>query len=362
MSKIIVQIIDEFSGGGAQRSTLKIAKGFSDKNHKVHLISIYDMKPDYNIDFEHKYYTVGYDKKSLFKNFKYSKKLKKILAEIAFENGKIDLILGNLGLSHKLMSMIGLDEAYYTIRNTLSTSKLDVRSGLSRYIKKKKIKKFYDSKKLVSVSYGVRDDLIKEFNINPKENLVIYNPFDFDEIRELAKKEENFYKNEEYIVHVGRFVDAKRHDVLLKAYALADIDAKLLLLGQGENEDKIINLIKELNIEDKVILAGFYANPYPIIKDAKMMVLSSDFEGLPTVLIESLVLDTPVVSTDCKSGANEILTNKLESYLSPVGNEKLLSENIKRMYENPLKNFEEELKPFYVDNVIKSYLKLCKND
>jgi glycosyltransferase involved in cell wall biosynthesis len=258
------------------------------------------------------------------------------------------------------MDIINLDSAYYTIRNTLSTSKLDVRQGIARRIKKIKIRNFYASKKLISVSNGVKDDLYKEFGINPKYNYVIYNPFDFNEIIELSHSEINPYKDEDYIVHVGRFVNAKRHDVLLKAYAISNINSKLLLLGQGENKDKIISLIEELNIKEKVILAGFFSNPYPIIKDAKMMVLSSDFEGLPTVLIESLILDTPVVSTDCKSGANEILTHKLKSFLSPVGNEKLLSENIIRMYKNPLSGFDEELKPFHIDNVINEYLQLCK--
>lgn len=360
MPKVIVQIIDELSGGGAQRSTLKIAKGFSQRGHKVHLISIYDVKPDYPMEFNKKYYSLGYTKKKLFKNFIYAYTLKALLSKIKEEEGSIDLILGNLGLSHKLMSMIGLDEAYYTIRNTLSTSKLDVRRGISRYIKAKKIRNFYNTKKLISVSEGVREDLMQEFGINPVENLVIYNPFDFDEIRSLALEDKNEYKDENYMIHVGRFVDAKRHDVLLKAYAKSGVNLKLLLLGQGGNEPKIRDLVKELNLEDSVIFAGFKSNPYPYIKDAKMMVLSSDFEGLPTVLIESLVLDTPVVSTDCKSGASEILTHKLSSFLSPVGDSDALAENIKRMSENLLSGFSKELEPFHIDTVIKKYLELCK--
>lgn len=360
MSKVIVQIIDELSGGGAQRSTLKIAKGLSTLGHNVHLVSVYDLKPDYPIDFLKNYYTLGYKKKKLFKNIIYSKKLKKLLSEIEKEEGNIDLILGNLGLSHKLMSLIGLDQAFYTIRNTLSTSKLDVRKGRSRVKKAKQIKKFYSTKKLISVSKGVREDLKVEFGIDPEENFVIYNPFDFEEIRELAMKDGNEYEDEDYIIHVGRFVDAKRHDVLLEAYAKSKSNLKLLLLGQGGNEDKIKDLVKKLNLEDKVIFAGFKSNPYPYIKAAKMMVLSSDFEGLPTVLIESLILDTPVVSTDCKSGANEILTHKLSSFLSPPGDSEALAKNIKKMSDDLLSGFEKELKPFHVDTVIEEYLALCK--
>jgi len=359
MSKIIIQIIDEFSGGGAQRSTLKIAKGFAEKGHNVHLISIYDKEPEYPMDFKNKYYTLGYEKNKLFKNLFYSKKLKKLLLSIERKNGKINLILGNLGLAHKLMALAKLNDAYYTIRNTLSTSKLDVRDGISKAIKRKKIYNFYKDKKLISVSKGVRDDLYNEFSINPEINIVIYNPFDFNEIRNLAQ-DNNIYANQKYIVHVGRFVDAKRHDILLKAYVKSKIQYKLILLGQGNNENHIRKLVSKLDIEDNVIFAGFHPNPYPIIKDAKMLVLSSDFEGLPTVLIESLILNTPAVSTNCKSGANEILTNKLQKFLSPIGDYEALAINIKKMSKELLSTFDDELKPFSIDTVINEYIKLCR--
>lgn len=360
LSKVIIQIIDDLDGGGAQRSTIKIAKGFSDRGHHVHLVSIYNRKPAYPMNFQKTLHTLDYRKKKVFKDRYYAKKLKRLLASIEKEEGKIDLILGNLGLSHKLMSIAGMTEAYYTIRNTLSTSKLDIRRGLSKYIKLKKIKKFYETKKLISVSKGVRQDLIDEIGIVPVENLVIYNPFDFDEIRKLSELDENEYANVDYIIHVGRFSDAKRHDILLKAFAMAELDCRLLLLGQGENEEKIKKLVQELKLNDKVVFAGFKSNPYPYIKNAKMMVLSSDYEGLPTVLIEALILNVPVVSTDCKSGAREILTNKLSPFLSPPGEVNALAENIKKMADEPLSDFERELEPFKLDVVINKYLELCE--
>lgn len=358
MIQVIVQIIDELTGGGAQRSTLKIAKGFSTRGHDVHLISVRNIEPEYPIEFKHTYYTLDYSNIFL-KNYIYANKLSKLLIDIERNSGSIGLILGNLGLSHTLMSIVGLPGAYYTIRNTLSTSKLNVRSGFSKYIKRKKIKNFYKNKNLISVSSGVREDLIEKFQITPINNLVIYNPFDFHEIRELSIQSKNEYCNEDYIIHVGRFVDAKRHDILLKAFAKSNLSFKLLLLGKGENEESIRKLAIDLNIEKKVIFAGFKSNPYPYIKDAKMMVLSSDFEGLPTVLIEALALNTAIVSTNCTSGAKEILTHKLEAYLSPVGNVELLAKNIQKMSNNLLSDFEEELKPFQMDNVIEQYLKLC---
>ena len=110
-----------------------------------------------------------------------------------------------------------------------------------------------------------------------------------------------------YIVNVGKFKQQKRHDVLIKAYAKANVQEKLVLVGTGELLEASQRLVKELGIEDKVVFTGFKKNPYPYMKHAKFMVLSSDFEGLGLVILESLALGTPVISTDCPSGPNEIL-------------------------------------------------------
>jgi glycosyltransferase involved in cell wall biosynthesis len=156
---------------------------------------------------------------------------------------------------------------------------------------------------------------------------------DFELIRRQAN-ETNPYKNEDYIIHVGRLTPSKRHDVLLQAYAKSGIGQKLLLLGDGPLMDTIQQLAHELAIAEKVIFAGFHPNPYPIIKGAKLSVLTSDYEGLPTVLIESLALHVPVLSTDCPSGPREILTDQLANALSPVRDIDAMAQNIKNQFTN----------------------------
>ncbi|EFO3684743.1 glycosyltransferase, partial [Escherichia coli] len=116
----------------------------------------------------------------------------------------------------------------------------------------------------------------------------------------------------EFIVTVSTLTDRKRVDRTIKAMPkiireYGEID--LLIIGEGQLRNDLQNLVKELNIEKYVHFLGFQTNPYYFINKAQLLILSSDSEGLPTVIIESLILGTPVLSTDCPTGPNEILVN-----------------------------------------------------
>jgi len=129
----------------------------------------------------------------------------------------------------------------------------------------------------------------------------------------------------------------------------------LVLVGQGPLKDEAVDLVKKLKIENKVVFSGFQSNPYPYMKNAKFMVLSSEFEGLGMVILESLALNTPVISTDCNSGPGEILPKK---NLTPVNDIRALSIKIKDAVKN-MDNYNCKIKEeFLLENVIKEYLKL----
>jgi len=122
------------------------------------------------------------------------------------------------------------------------------------------------------------------------------------------------------ILTVGSLKDQKNHPLLLRAFAaVSRRDARLVLLGKGENEAGLRALASDLGIADRVIFAGFHRDPSPFYVTADLFVLSSDYEGLPTVLIEALSFGLPVVSTDCPSGPAEILQNGRFGRLVPVG-------------------------------------------
>lgn len=122
------------------------------------------------------------------------------------------------------------------------------------------------------------------------------------------------------ILTVGNFKPVKNHPLLLRAFAdMARPDARLMLLGQGGNEAALRALAVGLGIADRVVFAGFHADPSPFYATADLFVLSSDHEGFGNVIVEALSFGLPVVSTDCPSGPAEILQGGRYGRLVPVG-------------------------------------------
>ena len=113
----------------------------------------------------------------------------------------------------------------------------------------------------------------------------------------------------------------KDYETLLRAFSVArtNCDLRLMILGEGELRSNLEALIEQLGLKEDVALPGFTENPFAYMRQADMFVLSSGFEGLPTVLIEAMACGAPVVSTDCPNGPAEILENGKWGRLVPVG-------------------------------------------
>ncbi|WP_397453939.1 glycosyltransferase [Pseudomonas sp. NA-150] len=115
-----------------------------------------------------------------------------------------------------------------------------------------------------------------------------------------------------YWLGVGRLVVPKGFHLLLEAYAMAAEQRTLpdlVIAGDGPQRADLVTLAQRLGIAQRVHFTGHLRNPYPLIRHARLLILSSLHEGLPTVLIEALALGTPVLSTDCGSGPRELLDN-----------------------------------------------------
>src|SRR5690606_7014711 len=96
-------------------------------------------------------------------------------------------------------------------------------------------------------------------------------------------------------------------------------DARLVILGEGEQREEIERLVAELGLKPHVSLPGFVKNPYAYMARAAVFVLSSRWEGFPNVLVEAMAVGVPVVATDCMAGPAEILENGRYGQLVPVG-------------------------------------------
>lgn len=305
--KIVVLIINCLQGGGAERSVLTLGQGFFELGFEVHIVRFkplveYDLKDNLNYHLIHyKPYKLILIDKARYKQF-----AKKVDAYILNNIGKPQLVLSNLERSDRVMRYSQMANIAYIIRNTTS-KEFD-------FSNKKVIKDMedvYSHHPCICVSKGVEEDLKNLFG-NRVNTTTIYNAFDKSSIRNMAESDhpvlsEFNLKKGKYIVHVGSFKYQKAHDILLQAYARSNQDYPLVLVGKGKMLEEMKHLAIQLGISQKVYFVGFHKNPYPIIANARFMVLSSRFEGFVRVVGEALALDVPVISTDCPSGPNELL-------------------------------------------------------
>jgi glycosyltransferase involved in cell wall biosynthesis len=120
------------------------------------------------------------------------------------------------------------------------------------------------------------------------------------------------------------------------------------------------------NLQEKIDLVGYQANPFPLIKNADLFVLTSLWEGFGNVLVEAITLDTPVVSTNCLSGPNDILLDGQGGDLIEVNDIEALAKSIERnLYDKEysfglLKNAKIGCERFKLENIAKKYIELFK--
>ena len=347
MKKIVLAIFT-LQGNGAERFALTMAKALTDNGHEAHLVYFKDIielpiPKDINLHF------FNYQKyRKIPRSFRTTIAAKAFDKFVLHNIGKPDLVLSNLYPVDMILAHSRLANVHLVIHNTLSQEYSDRLN--STFISK--LKKTYLSNPCIAVSEGVKADFVNLFGA--KANIkTIHNPIDIDSVQQGA---DEFVTNYEgYIVNVGKFKAQKRHDILIKAYALAKIPQKLVLVGTGDLLPEAKTLVKELGIEHKVIFAGFQKNPYPFIKNADLMVVSSDFEGFSIAILEALALGTPVISTDCPSGPNEVLPSK---NLVPVGDIDALATQLQQSTIAPKKYVTKLADDFKPKNTIVKYLQL----
>lgn len=151
----------------------------------------------------------------------------------------------------------------------------------------------------------------------------IYNPVMTDLVHQRAK--DSIKLNSPFILAVGRLNHLKRFDRLIASYAKAELSKQCLLviLGEGELRQQLEQQIIDAGLQDQVLLLGYESNPYKYMVRAEYLVMSSDTEAYPVVLIEALSLGCPVLSTDCPSGPREIVQEGVNGLLVDLTEEAL---------------------------------------
>lgn len=226
------------------------------------------------------------------------------------------------------------------------------------------MKRFYRyADGIVAVSKGVADDLAK-FARLPRERIsVVYNPTlnaDLYEMRDRAIEHPWLQPGEPPVVlGVGRLAPQKGFDVLLKAFAKAreQVQARLILLGEGPDRAALEQSAEQLGIRQEVDMPGFVQNPFAFMRRAGVFVLSSRFEGLPNTLIQAMGCECPVVSTNCPSGPEEVLDGGRYGALVPVDDTEAMAKAIVSVLAGSVPEVPDEwLNQFRLEYVVKHYL------
>lgn len=224
----------------------------------------------------------------------------------------------------------------------------------------------YDS--IITISQAMQQEFLQLFPFLQPKIMMIYNGKDLNRLQNELKTSNTLNVKTPYLLAVERLEESQKDiTTLLRAMQILKEKHKfiipLYILGKGKSEQQLKNEATRLHIEDQVVFAGFTSNPYPYIKQCAIMVHSSIFEGLPTALIEALLLDKLIICSNCPTGPREILNDGKAGILVPPGNPEKFADSIINLMENKelqeeiLKGIKEHKKMFAIEN---SYIQLRK--
>ena len=312
MQKKLVIFIPSIEGGGVEKNLFIISKYLKDK---IKNISVITLSNRYKNRF------VGINFISPKANF-----WSKIGRRKKFFVGLFLLFLEILK-NRNILVFSFQGNVYCTLLCKLLGIKIIVRSnsapdGWSQNKLKYLVFKYVlgSADKIIVNSLDFKKKFKTKFKIHAE---CIYNPLNKNEIikKSKIKNKFKFDKKKLNIINVGRYTDQKDQLTILKAVnrIKKKIKLNLLIVGRGVEKEKLTNFINENNLSKQVQLINFQKNPFNLIKSSDVFILSSLYEGLPNVLLESQVLKKFIISSNCPTGPREILLNGRAGFLFNVG-------------------------------------------
>ncbi len=369
MSKNYLFIIPTLKTGGAELSTITLINKLIsfDSKIKIHILTCNkngELRKKINRHVE----VIGLPYKSLkfciFAISKYIRSYKpKVVFSIIFHCNIITLI-SIFFSGHKCTKLI-------SERQSTKVSLNEYNFLIRRIIKIIAFFSYFFSDKIITVSEGIRDELISIFPVLRNKILTINNGFNLLEIDKNSKKRiENkiftkaLFENQKILISCGRLVQEKDYYTLINTINILKnkFSFHLFILGEGPLRKKIEKFISKKNLNNYITLIGNVSNPYKYMSKADLFILSSKKEGLPGVLIQALLCRTQVLSTDCKFGPSEILKNGKYGNLVKVEDPKDLARGILDQINNPKQyDINEIIKNYDIENIFLKYKKLFIN-
>ena len=333
----IALFVGSLEGGGAERAMLDIGRGLAQRGYRVDLVLMRATGP-YLADVPDSLRVVVLDTDKLMATLpalmNYLRRRRPSLLLSTLTTCNTAALLARVQLRRDLPVIVRL-AAHFSM--DYATSPLRGRISL---VLERALWRFADA--VVANSCAVADDLRRIApSISPRVR-VIRNPVVWPNLpARAAEPVENPWLRTgqvPVVLAAGSLHPNKDHATLLKAFALVvgERTARLVIMGEGTERDRLLALARELGIAGKVELPGFQHNPFAWMARARVFVLSSIVEGAPNVLVQALACGTTVVSTDSPGGAREILGDGVWGALTPVGDHAALATAISEALDNPL--------------------------
>ena len=348
--------------GGAEQVVVNLAKGFLQANHAVHLV-LADARGELLSELPAGLTINNLGKKRLincvFPLIRYVRINQPDIFLSSQTHANVITSLAFLFLSKSAKLIL-------SEHTSMSVHLTPAYRNKGRYIVQLAKMFFPRADAIVAVSDGAAKNISQILNIAEDQLNVIYNPVQLSEIEEKARDMVShpwlLHEGLPVILAVGRLTSAKDYPTLLRAFQhLVQLkDAKLIILGEGEDREELEKLVIELNLSETVSMPGYVANPYAYMSKAAVFVLSSIWEGFAIVLVEALSCGSTIVATNCPSGPAEILDDGRFGSLVPVGDAKALADAIANALVNRSDPIMQKTRAQEFDEVgaIRKYLSL----
>ncbi len=346
---MVLFILPHFSGGGAERVALNLLTGLHNRGHCVGVLvfnksgPLISMVPNnvliYNLDT----HTLKRSIVPLVTT------LRKLNPRVVFSTlGYINVALLAVRWLLPKKIEIWVREANLPSISLPNNPYPKLITALYRLLYKR-------ADKLICTSIKMKNEFISVFLVSESIIEILPNPVDVDLIRSSSLPVKRFDNGGVCYISSGRLTFQKGFDQLLKWFStLDDETSTLVILGDGKDKAKLIQQLNDLYLQNRVKLIGFCSNPWQWYAGADVFLLSSRWEGLPNVVLESLVCGTPVIATSESGGVNEIANQVKGGDLVVTSSSSAFINEMLKIKSNPIKKIKKSLLPdvYHIDSSV----------
>ncbi len=323
-------LINDLSAGGAERATASLANYFVNHGVETEIITFTDETSFYTLDKKVSHSPVG------FTEIEHSLSLKRVFGAIKrmfqlrkfVKKKKLDFLIG-MSFS---MTWYTVFATFFTKTKSIGTERNNPYEYKSGHFNSILRKLFY----LICNGYIFQTKKSSEFFTDKlkKTDIIISNAIFNETVYHLVPPK----VRNKIICAVGRLDKQKRFDLLIDAFsAIADKipDYRLVIYGEGKLRKQLQERIDSAHLTNRASLPGNDTKVLQKVNNASIFVLSSDYEGMPNVLMEAMALGVPSISTRCDMGPEELIADGENGILVDVGSSEQIAAAILNIIENP---------------------------